>query len=199
MSESLKIQGPNLVLRFAQLSDAPQLFEIGSDVETTRYLSWGPYTELSQAESFIGGMPRQVEAGEELGFLVTRGDEVLGVTAFTEPRPRDRSVVIGTWLTKPEWGTGVNTELKAMMAALAFRAMGIDRLSVYAAVTNERSRGALGKVGFTEEGTLRRFHRHGDDWYDCVVGSVLRDEYEVGPLAAVPVQITGDVPANWIF
>jgi len=199
MSEPLKIQGPNLTLRFAQQSDAPQLFSIGSDLETTRYLSWGPYTELGQAERFIEGMPRQVDAGEELGFLVTRGDAVLGVTAFTEPRARDRSVVIGTWLTKPEWGTGVNTELKAMMAALAFNAMGIERLSVYAAVTNERSRGALGKVGFTEEGTLRRFHRHGEDWYDCVVGSVLRDEYEVGPLAAVPVQITGDVPANWIF
>lgn len=199
MPEALHISGPTLTLRYADAADAQSLFEIGSDVETTKYLSWGPYTEVGQAERFIAGMPGQVERGEELGFLVTRGDQVLGVTAYTEPRPRDRSVIIGTWLHRDYWGTGVNTESKALMAALAFEAMGVERLGVYAAVTNERSRGALKKVGFTEEGVLRHFHLHGDKWYDLMVGSILREEYPSGPLAGVPVEISGDVPANWVF
>ena len=199
MADSLSISGPTLTLRFATAADAEPLFAIGSDIETTKYLSWGPYTEVVQAERFIAGMQDQVDRGEELGFLVTRGDEVLGVTAFTEPRPRDRSVIIGTWLHRDHWGTGVNTESKALMAALAFRAMGVERLGVYAAVTNERSRGALSKVGFTEEGVLRHFHLHGDKWYDLMVGSILREEYPSGPLADVPSEIAGDVPANWVF
>jgi ribosomal-protein-alanine N-acetyltransferase len=199
MAEPLTITGPTLTLRFARESDAAGLFQIGSDVETTKYLSWGPYAEVGQAEHFIAGMPGQIEYGEELGFLVTRGDEILGVTAFTEPRPRDRSVIIGTWLHRDHWGTGVNTESKALMAALAFNAMGVERLGVYAAVTNERSRRALKKVGFTEEGVLRHFHLHGDKWYDLMVGSILREEYPAGPLADVPVVISGEVPANWAF
>jgi len=199
MSIDLRIAGPELVLRRATASDAQALFDLGSDPETTRYMSWGPYTEIGQAERFIDGMDGQVERGEELGLLVTRGNEILGLTAYTEPRPRDRSVVIGTWLGKAHWGTGVNTESKALMAALAFRGMGVERLSVYAAVTNERSRGALAKVGFTEEGTLRRFHRHGDEWHDLVIGSILRSEYPSGPLVSIPAEISGAVPPNWIF
>lgn len=199
MPDAIRIEGPDLTLRFATPADAPGLFAIGSDPETTRFMSWGPYTELGQAERFIAGMANQVESGTELGFLVCRGDEILGLTAFTEPRPRDRSVIIGTWLHKDHWGTGVNTESKAMMAALAFRRMGVERLGVYAAVTNQRSLAALEKVGFTREGVLRHFHLHGDTWHDLMVGSILSGEYPDGPLAAVPVEFSGDVPANWQF
>jgi [ribosomal protein S5]-alanine N-acetyltransferase len=199
MGESLEIEGPTLTLRYATQADAERMFELGTDEETMKYLSWGPYTEISQPEAFIEGMAGQRERGEELGLLITRNGQALGVTAFMEPRPRDRSVVIGTWLHRDYWGTGVNFESKALMAALAFRAMGVERLSVYAAVTNARSRGALGKVGFTEEGILRRFHLHGDTWHDLVVGSILRDEWEAGPLISVPAEIRGEPPANWVY
>ncbi len=199
MQQQLAITGPTLTLRFPTADDAPEMFRIGSDPETTKYMSWGPYTDLAQAERFIAGTAGQRERGEELGFVVERGGETLGWTVFSEPRSRDHSVVIGTWFYKDHWGTGVNTESKALMAALAFRAMGVERLSVWAAATNERSRGALKKVGFTEEGVLRRFHLHGDEWFDCVVGSILSDEYPIGPLARIPAQIIGEVPANWRF
>lgn len=199
MSEQLRISGPTLTLRWSTPDDAPALFEISSDVETTRYMSWGPQTDVAQAEEFIAGAPGQRERGEELGFLVTRDGELLGHIAFMEPRPRDRGVVIGTWLHRDHWGTGVNTEAKALMAALAFRHMGVERIGVYASVTNERSKGALAKVGFTEEGVLRRFHLHGDTWHDLVVASIIRDEYADGPLAAIEAVVEGEVPPNWVF
>lgn len=195
----LEIHGPTLVLRYPTGEDAQQLFELGSDPAMARYLSWAPYTEVSQAERFIEGTAADRESGKELGFVVTRDGEVLGFTVFTDARPRDCSVTIGTWLGADHWGTGVNTELKALMAALAFRAMGVERLSVYAAASNERSRAALRKVGFTEEGVLRRFNRHGDEWFDCAIGSILRDEFEDGPLSGTRAEIIGEVPANWSF
>ena len=199
MSGELEIHGPTLVLRYPQASDAAGLFELGSDPEMARYLSWAPYTELAQAESFIARTESDRETGKELGFVVARDEEILGFTVFTDPRPRDCSVTIGTWLGTQHWGTGVNSELKGLMAALAFKAMGVERLSVYAAASNDRSRAALAKVGFTEEGVLRRFNRHGDEWFDCAIGSILRDEYLAGPLSHLAAEITGEVPANWQY
>ena len=199
MAGELQLSGPTLTLRWPKAGDAEQLFTLASDPEMARYLSWAPYSELAQAEAFLAGMAEDRRDGRELGFLVTRGDEILGVTSFVDPRPRDRSVTIGTWLGRTHWGTGVNTELKALMAALAFGPMGVERLSVYAAESNARSRAALRKVGFTEEGVLRRFNLHGDEWFDCVIGSILRDEYGEGPLAGVQVSISGDLPGNWDF
>lgn len=199
MQGELSIAGPSLILRFPRAEDVDALYAVGSDVETTRYMSWGPYTDREQAAAFIEGCPGRRGRLEELGFLVVREGGVLGHIAFMEPRPRDRSVVIGTWLHRDHWGTGVNTEAKALMAALAFRHMGVERIGVYASTTNERSQGALAKVGFTQEGVLRRFHLHGDAWHDLVVASIIREEYEDGPLAGIDARVEGEVPANWVF
>lgn len=199
MADQLEVSGPSLTLRWPRPGDAEQLFRLASDPEMARYLSWAPYSELAQAQRFLDGMAEDRESGRELGFLVRRGETILGVTSFTDPRPRDRSVTIGTWLGRSHWGTGVNSELKALMAALAFGPMGVERLSVYAAESNARSRAALAKVGFTEEGVLRRFNLHGEEWFDCVIGSILRDEHATGPLAGVPATISGELPANWCF
>ena len=92
-----------------------------------------------------------------------------------------------------------NREMRTLMMALSFRAMGVERLGIFASVENKRSRAAQAKVGFKEEGVLRRFHLHNGEWHDVAVSSMLPDEYAASPLSAVPVEIVGAVPANWSF
>ena len=59
----------------------------------------------------------------------------------------------------------------------------MDRLGSYSNPDNVRSTQALLGVGFTHEGVLRDWHRHGDDYYDVNVFGLLRDDWETGPLA----------------
>ena len=119
---------------------------------------------------------------------------VAGVTGLTEPSRRDRRAVTGTWLGRAFWGTGVNTEAKALLARLAFDGCGLERLGAYAGTRNERSQRALEKAGFVREGTLRAYHRHGDRVADVHVYGLLRTEFAAGPLASVPVELTGEPP-----
>ena len=186
--------GPNITLRYPRPDDAPRLFELASDPAVTQWFSWR-YGAVDDAARWIAGREEAREAGEWLEFVVEHREHgVAGVTGLTEPGRRDARAVTGSWLGAAFWGTGVNTEAKALLARIAFDACGLHRLGSYAGTGNTRSRRALEKLGFVHEGTLRRYHRHGGTAHDVDVFSLLRDEFLAGPLARVEASVEGDPP-----
>ena len=192
---AFSVTGPALSLRLPDEDDAPALFHLASDPEVTRWFSWGPYTQEHQARDYVASLPAQRAQGEQLDLLVVhREDGPIGITHLSEISRRDGRAVVGTWLGRSHWGTGANAEAKALVAHLAFRDLGFERLGAYTNVEHGRSQAALAGLGFRREGVLRRFHRHGDVFHDVVVWSLLREEWERSPLADVPVTGTGDLP-----
>jgi ribosomal-protein-alanine N-acetyltransferase len=195
----LVVAGPSLTLRYAVPDDAPRLFELGADFEVTRFFSWGPYHDASEAVAYIEGLPGRRERGELLEFLIVhRDDGPIGVTGLSELAARDRRCTVGTWLGRRWWGSGANFEAKALIAALAFRGLGMHRLTAWANTRNGRSQAALERIGFRREGVLRAWHRHGDEYHDVVVFGLLRAAWERGPLPAVPADLRGTPPPGFI-
>ena len=192
--------GPSLTLRYATLADAPALLELAGDPEVTRFLSWGPYRSVEEPEAYIATLPSMRERGQQLDLLIDRsGRGPVGVTGLSELSRRDQRAVVGTWLGREWWGTGVNAESKALVAALAFRALGLERIGAYSNVTHARSQAALERLGFVHEGVLRRFHRHGDARHDVAIFSLLRSDWESSPLAGVEVEIRGEPPSAFVL
>ena len=191
----MELSTPTLILRYPQRDDAPRLFELASDPDVTRWFSWGPYTTPEQPLAYIEGLEAQRERGVQLDLLVVhRTDGPIGITGLSEFSMRDRRCMVGTWFGKPWWGTGANRESKAVMAYLAFEVLGMNRLGSYSNPDNVRSTRALEGVGFTREGVLRAWHRHGDRYLDVNVFGMLRREWEVGPLRGIPVEARGEPP-----
>ena len=196
---SFAVSGPTLTLRLPALADAPSLFALASDPEVTRFFSWGPYAREDEARAYLERLPAQRQRGEHLDLAVCRGDELVGITGLSEISRRDRRGMVGTWFGRAWWGTGVNRESKALVAWLAFRVLGWERLGAYTNVSHERSQAALAALGFQREGVLRRWHRHGDAVHDVVMWSLLRDEYLASPLADVAVSLAGEPPAPFVL
>jgi ribosomal-protein-alanine N-acetyltransferase len=194
------VRGSELSLRLLTQDDAPALFALGRDPDVSRFFSWGPYAEEREAAEFIGSLDRQREAGErlELGVVDAAG-QVVGITGLSEVSRRDRRAVIGTWLGRPFWGTGANRGSKALLLALAFRSLGLLRVSALASPQNVRSIAALERLGFVHEGVLRGWHVHGGVPRDVAVLRMLREEWERTPLAEVPVQVEGEPPAQFVL
>ena len=182
----MRIAGPNLALRPPEPADAGALFELGRDPEVVRFFSWGPYTERAEAAAFIDRV--RTERPYEF-FIVGADDRPIGLTGLTEVTERDGRAVVGTWLGRPHWGTGANRESKALILHFAFRTLDLKRVSAYAHPENARSLAALEKVGFTREGLLRGWHVHRGQRRDVVILGMLREEWEAGPLAGVPVSV----------
>lgn len=193
------LRGPRLTLRIPAASDAPALYRLASNPAVTKWFSWGPYREPAEAEAYLGRLPAQRERGTQLDLLqVDPQHGAIGITGLSEFSYRDRRAMVGTWFAQDAWGTGANTESKALMAHLAFELLGLARLGAYANVANGRSQGALEKTGFTREGVLRAWHRHGDDQLDVAVYGMLPHEYREGPLGAIPIEVDGEVPKTFL-
>jgi ribosomal-protein-alanine N-acetyltransferase len=195
----LTVTGPTLSLRYATAEDADALLGLASDPQVTRWFSWGPYSSRVEPEMYIASLEGRREKGELLDFLMVHAEHgVVGVTGLTELAARDRRATVGTWFGRALWGTGANLESKALIAALAFERLGIERLTAWANTRNGRSQAALEKVGFRREGVLRGWHRHGEHRHDVVCFGMLRDEWERSPLHGVDVRIEGDPPAAFV-
>jgi [ribosomal protein S5]-alanine N-acetyltransferase len=195
----LVVTGGRLTLRYAVPEDAPRLFELARDPAVTRFFSWGPYVDPEQAESYIAEQPGKRERGEILDFvIVDREHGVIGVTGLSEFARRDRRATIGSWLGHRYWGTGANRESKALVAALAFEHLGIERLTAWAGTGNGRSQAALERLGFRREGVLRAWHRHRGEARDVVVFGLLRRGWEAGSLSEVPVTVHGALPPGFV-
>jgi ribosomal-protein-alanine N-acetyltransferase len=197
--DPLVVSGPRLTLRYATLDDAPRLFELAADPAVTRFFSWGPYTSVEQPEAYIASLPAKREAGALLDFLIVDPDDgPIGVTGLSELARRDRRATVGSWLGHRWWGSGANFEAKAMIAALAFQRLGLQRLNAWASTRNGRSQRALERIGFRREGTLSAWHRHGDTVHDVVVFGLLLAGWERSPLRAVPVTVEGSPPPAFV-
>lgn len=192
------VRGPRLHLRYATPDDAPVLLELGSDPEVTRFFSWGPYRDIAEPLAYIDSLAAQRETGERLEFVIAGEDDVpIGVTGLSEHSVRDRRATIGSWLGRAYWGTGANREAKALVLALGFRTLGLERITALASPHNPRSLRALEKLGFVREGVLRAWHRHRGEPRDVAILGLLRAEWEAGPLAAEPVTVEGEPPPAW--
>jgi [ribosomal protein S5]-alanine N-acetyltransferase len=195
-SASIALHGPTLTLRVPEPGDAPALLELAGDPDVTRWFSWGPYTNADQPLRYIERLAGQRERGDHLDLLmVHREHGPAGITGLSEFSRRDGRCIVGTWFGRRFWGTGANRESKAMVAHLAFEVLGMHRLGSYSNPANERSTRALLRVGFRHEGVLRDWHRHGETWLDVNVFGMLREEWEHGPLADVPIRVEGKAPA----
>jgi len=197
--DDLILTGPTLRVRIPHDDDAAALFVQASDPEVTRWFSWGPYSSEAEARSYLARLAPQRARGEHLDLVVEHLEAgPIGITGLGEFAPRDHRATIGTWLGRDWWGTGANRECKALMCHLAFALLGLERLGAYSNVEHERSQRALQGIGFQREGVLRRYHRHRGRSLDVVVFGLLRAEWEGGPLAGVPVQVTNDAPPAFV-
>jgi ribosomal-protein-alanine N-acetyltransferase len=191
----LTVTGPTLMLRYAELDDAPRLLELGSDPAVTRFFSWGPYQRVEEPQAYIASLAGKRERGEMLEFLIDHREHgPIGVTGLSELAARDRRATVGSWFGHDHWGSGANFESKALVAALAFETLGLERLTAWANTRNGRSQTALERVGFRREGVLAAWHRHGDVMHDVVVFRLLRAAWETSPLRDVPAAVEGIAP-----
>ena len=194
------VRGPHYHLRLLGQDDVPDLFALGSHPDVSRFFSWGPYRSADEAAAYVASLDRQRESGErlELG-IVDAASRLIGITGLSELSRRDRRAVLGTWLGRESWGTGANRESKALLLSLAFRQLGLLRVTALASPQNVRSVAALQRLGFVHEGVLRGWHVHGGVPRDVAVLRMLRDEWERTPLAEVPVTVEGSPPPQFVL
>lgn len=196
----LQVVGENYLLRFAVPDDAERLFALAEDPAVTRFFSWGPYTSIDQPLKYIEALQAKRDSGQLLEFVIVEraSGDIVGVTGLTEFSLRDRRAVVGSWLGHRYWGTGVNLASKSLVLGLGFRHLGLARISSYSHVRNGRSKSALQRIGFVNEGVLHSWHRHNGEAQDVHIHCLLREVYERSSIGSDQIEVTGSVPPAFL-
>jgi RimJ/RimL family protein N-acetyltransferase len=108
--------------------------------------------------------------------LETLSGELVGLCDLRSISGRNRTATLGITLYRPFWNRGYGTDAIRTLCRFAFREINLQRIELHVHETNPRGRAAYEKVGFKEEGRLRRAHFVDGRNVDVVVMGLLDDD-----------------------
>ena len=178
-----RLETERLVIRCYEPEDAP-LLKAAVDSSIEHLLPWMPWArfepqsvadKVELCRMFRGQF--DLDQNYVYGIFSPDETEQLGGSGL-HPRANEGSLEIGYWIAESAIGRGYATEMAAALTRAGFELCGLDRIDIQVEPTNERSLAIPRKLGFTEEGVLRRRLEavEGEPRRDSVVFTMLREE-----------------------
>jgi len=165
------LEGKNVNLRVVEKEDLPLIVEWANDPEFNG--EHEPIMQLSRAEleKWYAN-----SGSEEKWFLVEKKDGAkIGLVRHDS---HAGGMTLGTVLIPSERGKGYCTEAVNILVDYLFLSRDIVRIQARFNKHNAASKRVLEKVGFTEEGTMRKSSFSRGKWVDMAVYSILREEWK---------------------
>jgi [ribosomal protein S5]-alanine N-acetyltransferase len=153
---------------------------------------WEPDAEGTWAERFTlmawpvmcSGLRATARRGLALPFSITLDGQFAGqLTVGNVVRGSLRSAWVGYWVESGAAGGGVATGAVALAVDHAFGPVGLHRVEATVRPENAASLRVLAKLGFRDEGLLRRYLEVDGAWRDHRLLAVTRDEVGIGLVA----------------
>jgi RimJ/RimL family protein N-acetyltransferase len=177
VEHELHLAGPVVTLVPLRPEHAGALAHLGDPEAYAWNTSPPPLTEpaaRTSIESLLADPTMQA-------FAVTGTDDgrLRGITSFYEHAPSVPRVEIGhTFYGRRFWGGPTNPHTKLLMLSHAFDAWHCERVALRCDADNQRSAGAIRRLGAAPEGVLRAHRRRHDGTVaDTAYFSVLRAEW----------------------
>ena len=179
-----RIETDRLVIRCYEPEDAALLKEaVDSSLEHLRpWMPWARYEpqDLDRKVELLRMFRGQFDRDENYTYGIFAFDEsrLLGGSGL-HPRSGPESIEIGYWIRANATGQGIATEVTAVLTRAAIEQSGYERVDIQVDPENELSLRIPRRLGFTEEGRLRRRldpNEDGGARRDSVLFSLLADE-----------------------
>lgn len=147
------------------------------------YLSmWMPWAterySVEDAREFIRRNLRQYAEDQGFATLIFFRDRVAGSIGYNNIDWSNRKTDIGYWLAEDMQGRGIMTKSCRVLVDHAFDRLRLNRVEIFCAVENRRSRLIPERLGFTEEGVHRQAEWVHDHFKDLVCYSMLASEWK---------------------
>ncbi len=188
-----RIETDRLVIRCWEPRDAPLLKE-AVDASLDHLRPWMPWAAhepqtLDQKIELLRAFRGEFDLGTNFVYGLFERDEsrVLGGSGF-HARGGEGSLEIGYWIRADSVGRGLATEVTAVLTRAGFEICGLERVDVQVEPDNEPSLRIPRKLGFVEEGRLRRRLEPGSDGggrRDSILFTMLPEELAGSPAVGV--------------
>jgi ribosomal-protein-serine acetyltransferase len=143
---------------------------------------WMPWASerysIEDAREFIRRQIRQYAEDQGFATLIFYSGRVAGSIGYNNIDWANRKTDIGYWLGAAYQGRGIMTRACRALVDYAFGELRLNRVEIYCAVDNHRSRRIPERLGFREEGTHRQAEWVHDHFKDLVSYSALAAEWK---------------------
>lgn len=149
--------------------------------ELAKWLPWA-HARYGRGEAmrFIKDSAAAWAEGRAFDFAIRakedRADHLGNISVWPVSR-RERSGEVGYWIRSDATGTGIATEAAARVLEVGFDELGLHRVTLRIAVGNRASERVAEKLGFVQEGLLRKEVLVHGQWLDHTLWAMLEDEY----------------------
>lgn len=172
-----------ITLRLFETRHAEALYDLAdaNREHISQWLNWMHRVQtLDDMYDRIISERRRHAQGEVVAATIWYRGHLAGDIRLKIESQRHHSAAIGYWLGREFTGRGIMTRCVRAITDYAIADRGLNRITIFMEVGNERSRAIPQRLGFVEEGLLRQeFRRPGNRFTDTYLYSIVADEWTV--------------------
>lgn len=171
----------NLLMRSWTAEDAAAHF-LAVDENRAHLQPWLPWagrtTKSEHSAQYIQLTQALAAKSEAIHLGIFYAGRVIGGAGLHDCNASVRSASIGYWIAKDFEGRGFMRRCLSRLLDFAFDSWGLQRLELRCAKGNARSAVLAQRLGFVQEGLLRRAYSRAGVAEDLVVMGLLREEWK---------------------
>jgi RimJ/RimL family protein N-acetyltransferase len=164
-------EGSLVRLRAVEDGDLPAINEGLWDPEVTEQMSIVWPEARAQTREFWESI--RVSDSNLLLAIETLAGEFVGSVGLHGIDGRSRTAELAIWIARQHWDKGYGRDAVRTASRFAFQEMNLQRVFLHVYETNPRGIRAYERVGFKEEGRLRRGQFVGGRYVDVIVMGLL--------------------------
>jgi ribosomal-protein-serine acetyltransferase len=171
----------HLEIRQRQPEDAEELFAL-TEANRLYLREWLPWLDHCKCpddtrRNILTSL-EEADRGVSLEVCIWNEGRIVGVTGFNSISKANRIGQIGYWLGEEYSGRGIMTRAVRALTAHGFEKLGLNRITIAAAVANGKSRAVAERLGFKLEGISREAEWLYDHFVDHAVYAMLRSDWD---------------------
>jgi len=168
-------------MRSLQKSDATKVY---ATVDSNRaYLrQWLPWVDATDSptvtRNVIGTWEADYENKTDIVLGIFESGEYIGNIGLHNLNRSNNSGMVGYWLAENHQGRGIISDCVRELVNFSFHTCELNRIYIYCAVENKKSRAIPERLGFIQEGTLQDGECLYGNYHDLVVYGMVKRNWK---------------------
>lgn len=178
------IETERLIIREFNEGDFKSIHTYASKPEVTRYLPFGPNSEMDTQlflEKVMNYKLQNPRCDYEFAVVLKKNNTLIGGCGIHVTNIGNKEGSIGYCFDNQFWGNGYASESANAIINFGFHKLNLHRVFGTCHPDNIGSAKVMEKVGMIKEGCLREHKLQKGKWRDSFIYSILDYEYNVNP------------------
>lgn len=175
------IETQRLILRRFEIADTDSIFQtwIG-DPEVQNNYGEKACNTIAEAQEILEKWISSYNNNEfyRWGIILKGTNENIGQIAFYLVDSKNQKADVEYCIGQSYWGNGYAPEALKAVIKYAFRYIYLNRVQAFHRSKNASSGKVLQKAGMKYEGTLKQYLIHKDEFDDCIMYAIIRNEWK---------------------